>query len=149
MGHFLVFDNVFNAERYLKKLWPYQHLGAGFNDLRAQQINMCDITLFKLKMDANPSLTPDLQRMGIELKKIGVSLEEKWHKSYGNNDKINNRKKNKNKTRTGFTVHVNRRVRLDDGRIGVVRYKGRTAFDSKSNVWIGIVVEYGEGQHNG
>ena len=58
-------------------------------------------------------------------------------------------KQEKNKTRTGGTVHSNRRVRLDDGRIGVVKYKGRTAFGKSGEDWIGIVVEYGKGQHNG
>eukprot|EP01083_Nonionella_stella_P262370 892221_1 len=58
-------------------------------------------------------------------------------------------KEEKNKTRGGFTVHTNRRVRLDDGRIGVVKYKGRTSFGKSSEDWIGIVIEYGKGQHNG
>merc|ERR1712228_299436 len=55
----------------------------------------------------------------------------------------------KNQSRTGFTVHTNRRVRLDDGRIGIVRFKGRTAFGKSGQDWIGIVIEYGKGQHNG
>jgi len=58
-------------------------------------------------------------------------------------------KEEKNKTRTGGTVHANRRVRIDDGRIGVVKFKGRTAFGKSGEDWIGIVVEYGKGQHNG
>ena len=58
-------------------------------------------------------------------------------------------KEEKNKSRGGFTIHTNRRVRLDDGRIGIVKYKGRTAFGKSSEDWIGIVIEYGKGQHNG
>merc|ERR1719410_2797720 len=58
-------------------------------------------------------------------------------------------KKERNQTRTGGTVHSNRRVRLDDGRIGVVKFKGRTAFGKSGEDWIGIVVEYGKGQHIG
>eukprot|EP01084_Bolivina_argentea_P103563 185486_1 len=55
----------------------------------------------------------------------------------------------KNKARGGFKIITNRRVRIDDGRIGVVKYKGRTAFGKSSEDWIGIVIEYGKGQHNG
>merc|ERR1712228_24813 len=51
----------------------------------------------------------------------------------------------KNQSRTGFTVHTNRRVRLDDGRIGIVRFKGRTAFGKSGQDWIGIVIEEGKG----
>ena len=58
-------------------------------------------------------------------------------------------KEEKNKSRGGFTIHTNRRVRLDDGRIGIVKFKGRTAFGKSSEDWIGIMIEYGKGQHNG
>ena len=44
---------------------------------------------------------------------------------------------------------MNHRYILDDGRIGVCRFKGRTAFGKSSEDWIGIVVEYGTGRHNG
>eukprot|EP01083_Nonionella_stella_P027356 75323_1 len=66
--------------------------------------------------------------------------------------RIRNKKHHKeemNKARGGFTVHTNRRVRVDDGRIGIVKYKGRTTFGKSSEDWIGILVEYGKGQHNG
>ena len=64
-------------------------------------------------------------------------------------DRRKQHKEEKNKSRGGFTIHTNRRVRLDDGRIGIVKYKGRTAFGKSSEDWIGIVIEYGKGQHNG
>merc|ERR1711971_97285 len=58
-------------------------------------------------------------------------------------------KEQKNESGGGFEVHTNRRVRLDDGRIGIVKYKGCTAFGKSGEDWIGIVIEYGKGQHNG
>merc|ERR1719334_1059154 len=55
----------------------------------------------------------------------------------------------KNLSGGGFKIHVNHRYILDDGRIGVCRFKGRTAFGKSSEDWIGIVVEFGRGRHNG
>jgi len=55
----------------------------------------------------------------------------------------------KNLSGGGFKIHVNHRYILDDGRIGVCRFKGRTQFGKSSEDWVGIVVEYGKGRHNG
>ena len=56
---------------------------------------------------------------------------------------------NVSESKGGFKIHVNHRYILDDGRIGVCRFKGRTAFGKSSEDWIGIVVEWGKGKHNG
>jgi len=58
-------------------------------------------------------------------------------------------KEAKNLSRTGFKVKVNRRYRIDDGRIGICRFRGRTAFGKDGEDWIGIMVEHGDGAHNG
>lgn len=58
-------------------------------------------------------------------------------------------KKLRNLSRQGFDIHINRRYRLEDGRIGVCRYKGRTEFGKSSEDWIGLVIEVGEGEHDG
>merc|ERR1712154_543095 len=55
----------------------------------------------------------------------------------------------KNLSGGGFKIHVNHRYILDDGRIGSCRFKGRTSFGKSSEDWIGIVVEFGKGKHNG
>ena len=89
-SHFLVFKERKCVEKYLQSMWPYQHLGAGFRDLRSQLINMLDVTLFQLKAGAKPSRTPNLELMGLELATIGVSLEEKWQQTYGHNNGTNN-----------------------------------------------------------
>ena len=38
---------------------------------------------------------------------------------------------------------------MDDGRIGICKFRGRTLFGKSSEDWVGILVEYGEGVHNG
>jgi len=55
----------------------------------------------------------------------------------------------KNLSRTGFKIKVNHRYRIDDGRIGICRFRGRTLFGKSSQDWVGILVEHGEGVHNG
>merc|ERR1712228_639608 len=62
------------------------------------------------------------------------------------------RKKNKelkNLSRTGFKIKPNHRYRVDDGRIGICRFRGRTLFGKSSEDWVGIRVEFGDGVHNG
>eukprot|EP01084_Bolivina_argentea_P039445 72902_1 len=81
-SHFLVFNKRKNVELYLKQLWPYHNLGAGFDDLRSQQINMLDVCLFQLKSGVTPSQQPNIQLMSNELLKVGVTLENKWQKNY-------------------------------------------------------------------
>merc|ERR1711972_750031 len=44
----------------------------------------------------------------------------------------------KNLSGGGFKIHVNHRYILDDGRIGVCRFKGRTAFGKSSEDWIDV-----------
>ena len=46
-------------------------------------------------------------------------------------------------------VKPNRRYRLIDGRIGIAKYKGKTAFGKGTETYIGILIEYGEGIHDG
>ena len=48
-----------------------------------------------------------------------------------------------------MTIHVGHRYRLDDGRIGVCRFKGRTMFGQPAHDWIGLILEVGNGEHNG
>lgn len=38
---------------------------------------------------------------------------------------------------------------MDDGRIGICKYKGRTDFGKSSEDWVGLVIEVGEGEHDG
>ena len=38
---------------------------------------------------------------------------------------------------------------MDDGRIGICKFRGRTLFGKSSEDWVGILVEYGDGVHNG
>ena len=82
-SHFLIFDDEFNAEKYLKTWWPFQDLSVGFDDLFAQQINLCEISFFKLKQNANPSQQSDLEKMKIELQNISKTMERQWNRSYG------------------------------------------------------------------
>ena len=99
-SHFLIFNNRKHVERYLQSMWPYQRLGAGFDDLRSQLINMLDVTLLQLKSGAKPSKKPNLEIMGLELSKVGVSLEKKWQDTFGkNNDYHNGSNKNGNSQR--------------------------------------------------
>jgi len=67
-------------------------------------------------------------------------------------DQPEKRKKSKrlrNLSRKGFDLHVNHRYRLEDGRVGVCKYKGRTEFGKSSEDWIGLVLDIGEGEHDG
>eukprot|EP01084_Bolivina_argentea_P067042 122184_1 len=54
-----------------------------------------------------------------------------------------------NLSKNGFKIVVNRRYKLDDGRIGVCKFRGRTVFGKTGQDWIGIMVEHGYGEHNG
>mmetsp|Transcript_42375 Transcript_42375/g.37631 ORF Transcript_42375/g.37631 Transcript_42375/m.37631 type:complete len:168 (+) Transcript_42375:187-690(+) len=38
---------------------------------------------------------------------------------------------------------------MDDGRIGICKFRGRTLFGKSSEDWVGILVEFGDGVHNG
>merc|ERR1712228_521391 len=58
-------------------------------------------------------------------------------------------KKIKNLSRNGFEIHTRKRYKLEDGRIGIVKFKGRTEFGKSSEDWIGLVIEVGEGEHDG
>ena len=58
-------------------------------------------------------------------------------------------KRNNNFGFGGIVIHIGHRYRLDDGRIGVCRFKGRTMFGKATEDYIGIVLEIGEGKHNG
>merc|ERR1712087_1068942 len=58
-------------------------------------------------------------------------------------------KEQNNLSRTGFKIKVAHRYRLDDGRIGICRFRGRTLFGKSSEDWVGLRVEFGEGAHNG
>jgi len=58
-------------------------------------------------------------------------------------------KKIKNLSRNGFEIHTRKRYRLDDGRIGICMFKGRTDFGKSSEDWVGLKVEVGEGEHDG
>merc|ERR1712154_310483 len=65
---------------------------------------------------------------------------------------MKDRKKNKelkNLSRTGFKIKPNHRYRVDDGRIGICRFRGRTLFGKSSEDWVGMIVEFGDGVHNG
>eukprot|EP01084_Bolivina_argentea_P072500 131640_1 len=55
----------------------------------------------------------------------------------------------RNLSRGGFVMHVNHRYRLEDGRLGVCKYKGRTQFGKSSEDWIGLVIQVGVGEHDG
>jgi len=46
-------------------------------------------------------------------------------------------------------VRPNRRYRLLDGRICIAKFKGKVAFSKGSETYIGILVEHGEGAHDG
>ena len=46
-------------------------------------------------------------------------------------------------------IKSNRRYRLIDGRIGIAKYKGKTAFGKGHETYIGILVESGKGVHDG
>lgn len=63
--------------------------------------------------------------------------------------KMREEKAAKNLSRKGFKIKVKRRYRIDDGRIGVCKYRGRTVFGKDGEDWIGVQVEHGEGIHNG
>jgi len=58
-------------------------------------------------------------------------------------------KEAKNQTRGGFKIRPNHRYRLDDGRIGICKFRGRTLFGKSSEDWVGLLVEHGVGVHNG
>jgi len=49
----------------------------------------------------------------------------------------------------GFKIKSTHRYRIDDGRIGICKFRGRTKFSKPHEDWIGIMVEYGEGEHDG
>ena len=59
------------------------------------------------------------------------------------------KKEAKNLSRMGFKIKTKNRYRIDDGRIGVCKFKGRTAFGKPHEDWIGIMIEHGDGAHNG
>jgi len=83
------------------------------------------------------------KKITIKQSEIDKKLDPKYRK------KEREKKAAKNLSRTGFKVKVNRRYRIDDGRIGICRYRGRTAFGKDGEDWIGMMVEYGDGIHNG
>jgi len=79
----------------------------------------------------------------VKQSEIDKKLDPKYRK------KVREEKAAKNLSRTGFKIKVKRRYRIDDGRIGVCKYRGRTVFGKDGEDWIGIQVEHGEGIHNG
>lgn len=54
-----------------------------------------------------------------------------------------------NLSRMGFRIKTKNRYRIDDGRIGICKFKGRTAFGKPHEDWIGLMIEHGDGAHNG
>jgi len=58
-------------------------------------------------------------------------------------------KKIRNLSRNGSEIHVRKRYRLEDGRVGICRFKGRTEFGKASEDWIGLLVEVGDGENDG
>merc|ERR1711933_650944 len=54
-----------------------------------------------------------------------------------------------NLSRMGFKIKTKNRYRIDDGRIGVCKFRGRTAFGKPHEDWIGLMIEHGDGAHNG
>jgi len=54
-----------------------------------------------------------------------------------------------NLSRMGFKIKTKNRYRIDDGRIGIVKFRGRTAFGKPHEDWIGLMIEHGDGAHNG
>eukprot|EP01084_Bolivina_argentea_P050496 92879_1 len=64
-------------------------------------------------------------------------------------EKEKKEKENKNLSFHGNKIKLNHRYRIDDGSIGICRFRGRTLFGKSNEDWIGIVIEHGEGVHNG
>merc|ERR1711933_628630 len=62
---------------------------------------------------------------------------------------VKKEKEAKNLSKTGFKIRTKHRYRLDAGRIGVCKFRGRTAFGKSGEDWVGIMVEYGAGDHDG
>merc|ERR1719361_3094803 len=54
-----------------------------------------------------------------------------------------------NLSRMGFKLKTKNRYRIDDGRIGICKFRGRTAFGKPHEDWIGLMIEHGDGAHNG
>eukprot|EP01084_Bolivina_argentea_P263896 446844_1 len=89
--------------------------------------------------------------------KKGKSLKlEEWKSKYKNIDHVRSKSTTKFKKlhKMDFNLYnieikPNKRYRLSDGRIGIAKYKGKTAFGKGTETYIGILLEYGEGEHNG
>lgn len=48
-----------------------------------------------------------------------------------------------------INVRPNHRYRLIDGRIGVCKFKGKTSFGKGGELWVGLVMEFGQGCNDG
>merc|ERR1712228_21570 len=59
------------------------------------------------------------------------------------------RKERDNLSRLGFEVKAKYRYRIDDGRIGICKYRGRPHFAKAHEDWIGLMIEFGNGSHDG
>ena len=107
-----------------------------------------EVTKFKIipKHHVKRSSLPTYQ----SIRKNNPKLKFFVHKETQRNlatllDQPEKRKKSKklrNLSRTGFDLHVNHRYRLEDGRVGVCKYKGRTEFGKSSEDWIGLGLLY-------
>merc|ERR1712113_163013 len=75
-----------------------------------------------------------------KIKSVNKMLDPKYRKS---------KKEMKNLSYHGNKIKPNHRYRIDDGRIGICKFRGRTLFGKSSEDWVGILVEYGDGVHNG
>merc|ERR1712129_132466 len=58
------------------------------------------------------------------------------------------KKQEENLSRFGFEIRAKYRYRLDDGRIGVCKYKGQPKLAKAHEDWIGLMIEYGDGEHD-
>eukprot|EP01084_Bolivina_argentea_P246303 412235_1 len=96
----------------------------------------------------NPPNSDDFKEQKLK-KKIQRKKPKINTNSLNNTAKRKQAKELKNLSGGGFKIVVNHRYILDDGRIGICKFKGRTVFGKSSEDWIGIVVEYGNGKHNG
>merc|ERR1712228_1082683 len=59
------------------------------------------------------------------------------------------KKAENNVSRLGFEVKAKYRYRIDDGRIGICKYRGRPHFAKAHEDWIGLMIEFGDGVHDG
>ena len=93
-----------------------------------------------LPYQTTPSITPSHS---------GKSYDEFLPLPPQSNSNQMKKKRKSNANKYNIDIHAKRRYKLDDGRVGTCQFIGTTSFGKSKDIWIGLILENGEGNNNG